>query len=83
MTPSSHSPAVKALNRQLLPTLGKSLLLALLLAPTLWLLGSAMLILIGLQLVVSWIVMRVLETLSLRELRIEEEFRSTGKFSTI
>jgi glycosyltransferase involved in cell wall biosynthesis len=39
----------------------------------LWLLGSALLVLVGLQLVVSWIVMRVLETLSLREVRIEQE----------
>jgi hypothetical protein len=38
-----------------------------------WLLGSAMLVMIGLQLVVSWILMRVLETLSEREVRIEQE----------
>jgi glycosyltransferase involved in cell wall biosynthesis len=39
----------------------------------LWLLISALLILVGLQLAVSWIVMRVLETLSVRELRIERD----------
>ncbi len=38
-----------------------------------WLLGSALFILMGLQLLVSWIVMRVLETLSVRDLRIQEE----------
>jgi hypothetical protein len=47
----------------------------------LWLLGSAVLVLIGLQLVVSWIVMRVLEGLSVRELRIDEEFETSGAFS--
>jgi hypothetical protein len=36
---------------------------------------SALLVLVGLQLVVSWIVMRVLETLSLREILIEQEMR--------
>jgi glycosyltransferase involved in cell wall biosynthesis len=41
----------------------------------LWLLVSALLVLVGLQLVVSWIVMRVLETLSLREILIEQEMR--------
>src|SRR5579859_4312667 len=47
----------------------------------LWLLGSAVLVLIGLQLIVSWTVMRVLEALSLRAGRIEEEFRATNEFS--
>ena len=41
----------------------------------LWFMISALLALVGLQLVVSWIVMRVLETLSLREARIEHEMR--------
>jgi hypothetical protein len=40
-----------------------------------WLLISAMLLLVGLQLAVSWILMRVLETLSVREVRIDEEMR--------
>ena len=39
----------------------------------LWLLASALLILVGLQLVVSWIVMHVLDALSARELKIEQE----------
>jgi glycosyltransferase involved in cell wall biosynthesis len=39
----------------------------------LWLLASALLILVGLQLVVSWTVMHVLDALSARELKIEEE----------
>jgi hypothetical protein len=47
----------------------------------LWLLGSAVLVLIGVQLIVSWTVMRVLEALSLRAGRIEEEFRTTNEFS--
>jgi glycosyltransferase involved in cell wall biosynthesis len=41
----------------------------------LWLLVSALLLLMGLQLVVSWIVINVLEALSTRELRIEQEMR--------
>jgi glycosyltransferase involved in cell wall biosynthesis len=49
----------------------------------LWLLVSAVLVLIGLQLVVSWIVMRVLEALSLREQRIEEEFHTSSELSTV
>jgi hypothetical protein len=36
----------------------------------LYLLGSAMLILVGMQLLISWIVMRVLDGLSERELRV-------------
>jgi glycosyltransferase involved in cell wall biosynthesis len=43
-----------------------------------WLLVSALLVLVGLQLVISWILMRVLETLSLRSGRIEEEMRPTA-----
>jgi glycosyltransferase involved in cell wall biosynthesis len=39
----------------------------------LWLLASALLLLVGLQLVLSWIVMNVLDTLSARELRIDQE----------
>jgi Glycosyl transferase family 2 len=39
----------------------------------LWLLGSALLVLVGLQLVISWLLMRVLETLSEREVRVREE----------
>ena len=39
----------------------------------LWLVVSALLTLIGLQLVVSWVLMRVLEQLSEREVRISEE----------
>jgi hypothetical protein len=44
-----------------------------------WLVVSASLVLIGLQLVVSWTVMRVLEALSLRAGRIEEEFRTSSE----
>jgi flagellar biogenesis protein FliO len=39
---------------------------------------GALLVLVGLQLVVSWVLMRVLETLSMRSQRIEEEMRSTA-----
>jgi glycosyltransferase involved in cell wall biosynthesis len=39
----------------------------------LWLLGSALLLLVGLQLVISWVLMRVLEELSVRETRTSEE----------
>jgi glycosyltransferase involved in cell wall biosynthesis len=39
----------------------------------LWLLGSAMLLLVGLQLVISWVLMRVLEELSLRQARTAED----------
>jgi glycosyl transferase family 2 len=39
----------------------------------LWLLVSALLLLVGLQLAISWIVMRVLETLSVREAQIERD----------
>ncbi len=41
-----------------------------------WLLGSALFILVGLQLLISWIVARVLEGLSEREARIDQEMRS-------
>ncbi len=38
-----------------------------------WMLGSALLILVGLQLTISWVVMRVLEAMSVRESRIKAE----------
>jgi hypothetical protein len=41
----------------------------------LWLLASALFVLVGLQLVISWVLMRVLEALSQREVRIGEEMR--------
>lgn len=40
-----------------------------------WLLGSAMLILVGVQLVISWILMRILEGLSEREGRVQAEMK--------
>lgn len=40
-----------------------------------WLVCSALLSLVGLQLLISWIVMRVLEALSERDVRIEHEMR--------
>jgi hypothetical protein len=42
----------------------------------LWMLGSALLILVGVQLIISWILMRVLEALSERDARIALEFGS-------
>jgi hypothetical protein len=39
----------------------------------LWLLGSAMLILIGVQLIVSWVVMRVLDELSQRDAKTSQD----------
>jgi hypothetical protein len=39
----------------------------------LWLVGSAAAILVGLQLVISWVLMRVLEDLSEREVRVAED----------
>jgi hypothetical protein len=45
----------------------------------LWLLGSALLVLVGLQLVISWVLMRVLEALSQREVRIDEEMRGAAE----
>lgn len=44
----------------------------------LYLVGSALLTLMGLQLVISWLLMRVLEQLSEREVRVEEEMGSGG-----
>jgi len=41
----------------------------------LWLLASALLVVVGLQLVISWVLMRVLEALSQREVRIDAEMR--------
>jgi len=41
----------------------------------LWLLGSALFALVGLQLFVSWLVMRVMETLSERPVRVDAEMR--------
>jgi hypothetical protein len=38
-----------------------------------WLVGSALLVLVGLQLIVSWILMRVLERLSARDSRVNEQ----------
>src|SRR5207249_1250227 len=38
-----------------------------------WLVGSGSLVLIGLQLIVSWVVMRILERLSARESRVTEQ----------
>jgi hypothetical protein len=43
-----------------------------------WLMVGALLVLVGLQLIISWVLMRVLETLSLRAQRIEEEMRPTA-----
>jgi len=40
----------------------------------LYLLGSAMLILMGVQLIIYWILMRVLENLSQRELLTKQDF---------
>lgn len=42
----------------------------------LWLLVSALLVLVGVQLVISWSLMRVLEALSQREIRVAEEMRA-------
>ncbi len=47
----------------------------------LWLLGSAMFCLVGIQLFLSWILMRVLETLSGRETRIEQEINGSTQRS--
>jgi hypothetical protein len=43
----------------------------------LWLLASALLILVGLQLIISWVVMRVLEALSERALDPGEQIPGT------
>jgi hypothetical protein len=39
----------------------------------LWLLGSALFLLVGLQLMISWVLMRVLEDLSLRDVRTQAD----------
>ena len=39
----------------------------------LWLVASALLVLVGLQLVVSWVVLQVLDVLSHREPNVEEQ----------
>jgi hypothetical protein len=39
----------------------------------LWLLGSALAVLVGVQLVISWVLMRVLEELAVREARIADD----------
>jgi hypothetical protein len=44
----------------------------------LWLLGSAMLILVGLQLMISWVLMRVLEGLNQRELLVTADLNGRG-----
>jgi hypothetical protein len=49
----------------------------------LWLLVSALLVLMGLQLTISWVLMRVLETLSQREARIDEEMRGRAEDSAV
>jgi glycosyltransferase involved in cell wall biosynthesis len=43
----------------------------------LWLLLSALLVLVGLQLFSSWVLMRVLEAISQRELRVTDDLRGT------
>jgi len=47
----------------------------------LWLLGSAMLMLVGVQLVISWIVMRVLEEVSQRETQVGNDLQAEGKIA--
>lgn len=39
----------------------------------LWLLGSALLVLVGMQLAISWVLMRVLEELSVRDVRTDDD----------
>lgn len=47
----------------------------------LWLLGSAMLMLVGVQLVISWMVMRVLEEVSQREAQVGNDLQAEGKIA--
>ena len=47
----------------------------------LWLLGSAMLILIGVQLIISWIVMRVLEDVSRRDVLVGNDLAAETKIA--
>jgi flagellar biogenesis protein FliO len=42
----------------------------------LWLLGGSMLILIGVQLIISWLVMRVLEELGQREIKVQLDLQT-------
>jgi hypothetical protein len=44
----------------------------------LYLVGSALLILVGLQLVISWVLMRTLEELSEREIRAQRDLSGGG-----
>ncbi len=44
----------------------------------LWLLGAALGVLVGLQLLISWVLMRVLEELSVREARIAADLAGSG-----
>lgn len=48
----------------------------------LWLLGSALLVLSGVQLIISWVLMRVLEELSLREDHVERDLGKLPSFGT-
>lgn len=43
-----------------------------------WLMASALLLLTGLQLIISWVLMRVLEALSERDVRITEDLKKAG-----
>ena len=45
----------------------------------LWLLGSAMFFLVGFQLVISWIVARVLEALAVRDALVHRELDSNNR----
>ncbi|MCE7939426.1 MAG: glycosyltransferase family 2 protein, partial [Chloroflexi bacterium CFX6] len=44
----------------------------------LWLLGGALGVLVGLQLAISWVLMRVLEDLSVRDARAQADFEGQG-----
>jgi hypothetical protein len=44
----------------------------------LWMLGAAMLLVVGLQLVVFWLIMRVLEELSQREIQVAQDMGGCG-----
>jgi flagellar biogenesis protein FliO len=44
----------------------------------LWMLGAAMLLVVGLQLVVFWLIMRVLEELSQRETQVAQDMEGCG-----
>ncbi len=49
----------------------------------LWLVGSALFVLVGVQLVLSWLLMRILETLHEREIRVEADLGETAAQSEI